>query len=342
MLLSTILILFALTALFLTTVILSFRIFGCILKVARITPFKIQGFSCIAPTFVISVDTLGIEWHWPSKDSPYWMIMTAKNYVYKDSTCQVSLSRGMAKLWVLPVYFRVTAGPLIDVTLEVFAVRIATSKQPPGFVGRLRKNVIHSIFHGSTVRLHELSTKIMIGGERPIGRTKTFESNDSEALEELRVRISASQWHILTPWSHRIYSYDDLSAELRKSWTRGSGSFTLIAKECRWTKVNTFGMGKEQISGPISVLSSSLFRMMRHLPQTFCRIYADPFSMVNIHAVSCDITFCDFRLRDADLLTEMLSKAKLEYQQHNRRHPGLLESWAWGFFMGEVNSALRE
>jgi len=248
--LTSIFMLSSLIALLFTSAFFFLRRFGHVVTVCRMTLFTLQGLTYTTPTFSTSIDNLSLEWHWPRRKSPYWLIITCNKSDYKDAGCYISLDRGVVKMWFFPRYFRVTAGPWIEARLEGFTIHVTTSKRIPGYIDRLKKNIVHSVVNGETIRLHELKTKIILGEARedyPREDVDKAGVNEIEVHDKVRICMSTLQWHILAPWSSRMYSYDELVAELRRSWMADRGSLVLIAKDCRWTKIRDCQVDEERL-----------------------------------------------------------------------------------------------
>ncbi|KAF9566974.1 hypothetical protein CPC08DRAFT_62827 [Agrocybe pediades] len=334
----------AIAGLLLTAALSFTRYYGHILKVSRLSFTNIQNFSYFAPGWYLYINNVKFDYHWPTKKAPYVLIVTADGYEYKDEAVHVSVDHGEVKIWVFPKYFRLTAGPWIASKVDGFVMKISSSRRAPWFVDLLKSNITHSVIDGDTIRLNALSMKTMFGQfavpdvEHTVDDVAKIGLHDGEVNDELRVRISTSQWHVLAPWSSRIYSYDDLQAELRKNWTDDNrGTFVLIAKECRWTKVPNYE--QEERFRRMS-LPGAIFSTLCSIPKAIYEACQNPMSMVDIHAVRTDVTFTDFHLRDARLIKAATDKAKEEFVDYSTRHPGVIQNIAWDMFLSEVLSAL--
>lgn len=75
------------------------------------------------------------------------------------------------------------------------------------------------------------------------------------------------------------------------------------------------------------------------------RMCTDPISTVDVYASRADITFGDFRLRDAELFHHGAIQLKEEYYKSEIRYPGIMEDFAWDMFVqavlatSQINSA---
>lgn len=238
-------------AFLLATFLYFVRIFGCEFRVRRVRLCTLYDITYSSQKRSFSIKQIGVKLHRPRRDSPYWAIIAIDGLEYTDKKCQVSLQRCETKLWILPVLFRFTAGPWIAVTLRGFTVFVNSSRANPWWVEGLRRNLLSTILNGETIRLNHSDTKVYLSSlTKSMGgysdEVETSGLHEDEPPEELRVRSSLSQWHILSAWNSRMYTFDDLEAELRRSWVADRGSFVMIAKGCRWTKVPVFGQSEER------------------------------------------------------------------------------------------------
>lgn len=238
-------------AFLLATFLYFVRIFGCEFRVRRVRLCTLYDITYSSQKRSFSIKQIGVKLHRPRRDSPYWAIIAIDGLEYTDKKCQVSLQRCETKLWILPVLFRFTAGPWIAVTLRGFTVFVNSSRDNPWWVEGLRRNLLSTILNGETIRLNHSDTKVYLSSlTKSMGgysdEVETSGLHEDEPPEELRVRSSLSQWHILSAWNSRMYTFDDLEAELRRSWVADRGSFVMIAKGCRWTKVPVFGQSEER------------------------------------------------------------------------------------------------
>lgn len=232
------------------------RSFYHVLRIRRISLRYLQNITYLSQKRSLDIKSIRVTFHWPQRLSPYWAIVTTDDFNYEDEECHVVLKRLEAKLWIFPVFFRFTAGPWIDTTLDGLKIHVRSSNISPWWVTDVRNNLLSTILMGETIRLHNLTTKIYLGSspaQPPIddSDTEDEEPNEEDETEdpvidegknsnELRARGTASQWQMLSPWNSRIYTFDHLEAELRRSWIDESGSFSMIATNSRWTKVPAY------------------------------------------------------------------------------------------------------
>ncbi|KAF8203964.1 hypothetical protein BJ912DRAFT_1090964 [Pholiota molesta] len=249
------------------------RSFGHRLRIRRISIRCLQNISYSSQKRSLDIKSIRVTFHWPRRLSPFWAIVTADDFNYADEECDVALKRLEAKFWIFPVFFRFTAGPWIDTTLDGLKIHVRSSNTTPWWITDIRNNLLSTVLIGETIRLHNLTTKIYLGSspaQLPINDSDiedeepneeepneeepnedSEESNEEDKTEdppieegtnsnELRARGAASQWQMVSPWNSRIYSFDHLEAELRRSWTEESGSFSMIAMNSRWIKVPAY------------------------------------------------------------------------------------------------------
>jgi len=235
-----------LIALVLTTLFSFTRYFHRVFKLSRLSFKKIEGFSYTTTKWFVAIANIKFGYHWPSREAPYVLSITIEQYEYQDEVVHISVGNAVVKIWLFPAYFGITAGPWIETKAKDFVMQITSSKHSPWFVDIIRRNIIHSVVNGDTIRLNSMNMKTVFGQlgvpdvEHTVDDVAKIGLRHGEINDELRVTISTSQWHVYAPWSGRIYSYDNLQAELKKNWTEKRGSLVLIAKECRWTKVRDF------------------------------------------------------------------------------------------------------
>ena len=227
-------------------------LYGRSFRIHRVRLGAVYNVSYSSWTRSFSIKQISIKLHCPRRDSPYWAIIAIDELEYTDTECQVSLQRCEAKLWIFPVLFRFTAGPWIAVTLRDFTVLVNSSTANPWWVAALRRNLLSTILSGETIRLAHSDTKLFLSSlTKSVSaylekvEASGLREDDSEPPEELRVRSALSQWHILLARNSRMYTFDDLKAELRRSWVGNRGSFVMIAEGCRWTKVPVFSQSQE-------------------------------------------------------------------------------------------------
>lgn len=233
----------SLLTLCLTGLLLIARCFGRIIKLRRLSWFGAHGLFYASNSCTISIEKISIQLHLPRPQAPYWAVIIGENYEYEDGSCHASFDRLQAKLWFFPTHFRFSGGPWIDATMEGFAVDVRSSKDAPWWINSLRSNLVTTVLNCETILLHAINTKLYFGTitKSPQGDGGGVDKqglNEGEANDELRARCSISQWNIATPYG-RMYSFGTLTAEFRRSWVEDTGTFAMVAEQCRWLKLRS-------------------------------------------------------------------------------------------------------
>jgi hypothetical protein len=188
----------------------------------------------------ISVSSIHIALHIPRPSNPRLATFIAYDYDYKDAECRTSIAEVRTTLWFFPVLFRVTRGPWFSVQLHDFRLRVHSSQRPPGWVQKLRRNLTTTVLTGELLRLDSFKTTVLLSGltGAPNGSTSPIEKpgvDDREPQDEIRV-TGYGKGYQTRNWQQRTYTFDNVEAQLRRSWVENAGSFVLIAEGTRWTK----------------------------------------------------------------------------------------------------------
>ena len=177
--------------------------------------------------------------HLPRSSAPYFGLFTACDLEYKDTDCHISVSKLCTKLWFFPLFFRFTSGSWISAELDDFRIRIFSSSHTPYYVKLMRRNLIGALTKGEVLRLDGFRVEFKLGGLFKV--TPREDDADKEAKtttqEEFRMTALGEQCHIVNQ-ERRYYTFPNVVAQLRRDWVQGNGSFTMIAKESRWTRVH--------------------------------------------------------------------------------------------------------
>jgi hypothetical protein len=81
---------------------------------------------------------------------------------------------------------------------------------------------------------------------------------------------------------------------------------------------------------------------MWYFPSNLFTLVRDPVALADIHIESFDVTFCDFRLRDAELLKQGATRLKQEHFELEKRHPGVIGDFAWDMFVHGVHDLCKQ
>lgn len=179
--------------------------------------------------------------HFPLPSAPYWGICVAHDFEYKDANCHVSISELQTKLWFFPVVFRFTAGTWATARLDDFRVRVFASTQTPRYIQKMRENVVGAVLKGEVLRLDEFKTELKLGGVSKffvIDEAAEDPNSPAGDSDEIKVTASGSQYHVLIKEKGRYYTFGHVVAQLRRNWAQGTGSFSMVAEESRWTRVH--------------------------------------------------------------------------------------------------------
>ena len=82
-------------------------------------------------TYTFTTPCISIRFHKPTPAYPCWFVCTAHELFYKSTTCDTSLTRLDAMLWVFPYLFKRTAGPWISAELDGLRIRVHHSNETP-------------------------------------------------------------------------------------------------------------------------------------------------------------------------------------------------------------------
>lgn len=91
-----------------------------------------------------------------------------------------------------------------------------------------------------------------------------------------------------------------------------------------------------------SPYTSQLARSILSFPGYVVRAVRDPMSLVDIEAKEAEITYREFRLRDAEMFKHALEAAKTAYGTQALRIEQILSDWAWALFCDAVATALSD
>lgn len=118
--------------------------------------------------------------------------------------------------------------------------------------------------------------------------------------DELRISASARQLHLHNT-EGRVYTFGVVDAQLRRDWDQDRGSFVLVVEEARWVKVHWL------FQRTPTPWWSQIVTSITQFPLDVAHVLRHPMSTVNIYATRTDITFDEFRIRDASLVVQALT-----------------------------------
>ncbi|KII94315.1 hypothetical protein PLICRDRAFT_153850 [Plicaturopsis crispa FD-325 SS-3] len=329
--------LITLTVVLAASALLSARLFGHAVSVGCICLFSVHNIKYSHnTTLTISCSCARFAFHIPRPSNPRWGSFTAYDYDYSDTVCRVSVAKLHADLWIFPKAFKHTAGPWTSVELHDFRLLVISSKTFPGWVAGLRRNLVNTILSGEYLRLDDFKTSVVLGPdatsgadrydqpvEKPVIEDERTEPDDDEA----RVSASARHFHVRN-WQGRNYMFGAIDAQLRRSWVDDRGSFVMIAENSVWAKVQS--PEERQITPlyswrqiPMSIL---------YFPSDLAKLYFDPLSFVDLHIPRADITFDDFRMRDAELVRQCGEMVARKFNEGGKELTGFL----WDVFLSAL------
>ncbi|KAF7977987.1 hypothetical protein HWV62_1825 [Athelia sp. TMB] len=251
----------------------SFRLkaLGYSVSFACIGPLSIHGIRYSSKSTTISIASIHFAFHIPRPSNPCWGTLTVIGYEHESPTCHFSISSLQTTLWFFPLLFRVSSGPWILTEVDEFRLRVFSSVDTPGWIQRLRVNLVGAILKGEILRCDEFATRLSLSSVTGVaeGRSSSapvekpgVERPDLE--DEIRITTDAKAYETKN-WLDRIYSFGRMQAQLRKSWVDGRGSFVLVCEV------------------------------------KFC---FDPSQLFDLRITRLDASFDTFRIRDAELLRQ--------------------------------------
>ncbi|EPT03425.1 hypothetical protein FOMPIDRAFT_1158916 [Fomitopsis schrenkii] len=256
-------------------------------------------------TYTFTAPCISIRFCRPTSAYPCWLVFTAHELFYKSTTCDTSLTRLDVSFWVFPYLFKRTAGSWISAELDGLRIRVHHSNETPYWVKRLRQNLAAALLNGDIYRLDDVKVTVRFAGctDREADGSSPADHVDppppflNREVDELRTTISASQLHLHNP-DARIYAFHAIDAQLRRDWDSNRGSFVLIAEESRWIRV------RSPYQGEWSPGWRQIFTSLAQFPFDFLRFIDFPMSAVDLYVGRADVTFDEFRIRDAELVKQ--------------------------------------
>ncbi|TFK26766.1 hypothetical protein FA15DRAFT_587751 [Coprinopsis marcescibilis] len=176
------------------------------------------------------------------------------------------------------------------------------------------------------------------------------ETTAAEGETESRARVFVREALIHNQDNDRMYTMGTVAAEVKRPWNAPPGlvatttplsakqtdsalwpgSFVLRATDCKWTKLPRIG---EHVQG------RSFFWSVLSCPAFIRRTILDPLSLVDLEFRSMELTFREFRLRDADLLGESIKALHQRYSSLKPETRAKLQSLALDLFFGGIRKA---
>lgn len=226
------------------------RLSGHVLSINSIRPISLRYVRYARQKlYTISTSSIHIKLHLPRPREPHWAKILVQNYQYRDPECSVSISTIKITLWFFPMLFRFTAGPLITLQFEDFRLHVYNSTYTPKWVRKLGDNLIYTAINEETVRLHQFKPRFVLNGltvvtgskERFDGPIEKPGMRPGQELDDFKINGRAQQWHIHNKRNNRMYTYNSLETELRRSSAEDRQTLVIIARESKWTKLPLVG-----------------------------------------------------------------------------------------------------
>ncbi|KAI0347875.1 hypothetical protein BDW22DRAFT_1349952 [Trametopsis cervina] len=327
--------------------------------------------------FDFACSRVSFQFHFPRSPSPKWLTFDAEGVLYKSNTCDIFIGSIHATCWFFPRFNRQTAGPWVDTEIQDYRIRVMSSDEIPTYVQRLRANVVDAILTGEILRADDFATTVRFaglsesGGEHSADVKETMpdggvyndklddrsaavqdglgssnggvtsissHSKRHEAIpylpqdqDELRVSALARGLHINNRQG-RYYTFQTLDTQLRRNWVANRGTFVLIATECRWTRVPWPYEMVARSYWPVQLLSA-----IAHFPWDLMQCYSLPMSMANVYVHRLDVTFDNFRVRDAELVIQGLSRARQNMKKADIQWNDIFTDWLISSALGMLN-----
>ncbi|CAL1693940.1 unnamed protein product [Somion occarium] len=337
---------FCITLVVLTSYILHQRLAGHSLAIGRISLPKLALYDVKYSGvlyggtyhFTFTAESISFCFHIPTPTLPQWFTFTSEGIFYTSDTSDISTDNLSATLWIFPVLFRQTAGPWCNVQMDGLKLRVQNGKSTPYLIKRLRENLVGAIVCGEIFRMDDFGTKVSFmgltesaveeGDEMTGPKTKVPEGETVDCIgspegklqdgpprmeknlpqsflpsdeDELRISAFVRGLHLYNTEGH-VYTFGSVDAQFRRNWTADRGSFVMIAKECRWIRVHWPYQRIKVIPSWMQLLSAVV-----QFPRDLVHALHYPMTAVNLYVTELDITFDEFRIRDAELVTQAMS-----------------------------------
>jgi len=173
----------------------------------------------------------------------------------------------------------------------------------------MRQNLIDAVLTGDVLQLDEFSTKLKLGGASKVLVKREDDVESESSSDEVQVTATAKGYRILNK-EGRHYTFGGVIAQLRRDWVRGTGSFTMIAEKSKWERIPRPSMHLE-----FSTISRLVLTLIQ-VPVDLFMFYQHPMSFIDLNVERADITFDEFRIRDAELVIQGLTLL----EQHAKRN----------------------
>ncbi|KAG6901025.1 hypothetical protein C0995_002048 [Termitomyces sp. Mi166 len=274
--------------------------------------------------------------------------VTIYDYDYIDAQHHVSTSKIDVEVHLFPV----APETFINILLHDFKSRIKQSQNTPSWLQTMRQNLIRTVLNGEYLRLDDVKTQVILRTRGTRGKDVLVPNKRSGELDRLVVdekhqlkgsevtfttgedgdesvaTLNASEWHMKGA-QQRLYHFGSINAQLRRSWDPkcDKATFAFVAQDSSWVLaphpyvVST--TEKPAQHKPLWLIyllcffNKPLFFVLKaffSFPLTLIKTIHDPASALTIHSSRIDVTFDQFRLRDAELVSQSWEYVRRQYE----------------------------
>ncbi|KAG5720367.1 hypothetical protein E4T56_gene21017 [Termitomyces sp. T112] len=270
------------------------------------------------------------------------------DYDYIDPQHHVAVTKIYVEARLLPV----APETFINVVLHDFKVRIIQSQNTPSWLQIMRQNLIRTVLNGEYLRLDDFKTQITLCTRGTVPNTPARESVnlvDGKAREistnsdQSVATLKASEWHIKGA-QQRLYHFGSVDAQFRYSWdsTCDKEVFALVAQNSSWVLApHPFDISTREDCAqqtPSCFSNKLLFVLKAFLafPLAFFKTIYDPPSALTLHSSRLDVTFDQFRLRDAELVRQSWEYLWRQYELLKDRKGMNMEGFVQDMLMAGI------
>lgn len=184
-----------------------------------------------------SVATLRIRFRFPRPSNPTWCTVVLENFAFADSNAKAKLEQGIIELSVFPRAVGTSAGPWVSLVLSGLDITVCHSSTTPGWVQRVRTDVVRTLLMGTILRADYTRTAIHM--------TPPAHAPDADIDDEMVFSASARGLQVRNA-RDRMYDVRAVEWGCRRSWLEGGGAMWLVAEDVRWTKQYATWQSKER------------------------------------------------------------------------------------------------
>jgi len=195
--------------------------------------------------------------------------------------------------------------------MEDFKVRVHNSMHTPPWVEWLRETLVSTMLNGDHLRVVNFRTSVRFHSVQTVDDLAKRDADEeltlSCFLENHQVR-NADGW---------MYSARSLTAILWSDDALQEGSLSLMSERAKWLYV-------PQPDDPKRRTFGARLRSVLCWPETFLHVIRHPESLVDLHLLSAQINFDQFRIQDADLVVQMGNMVRNKWNNRGDAFDGLV------------------